>query len=817
MTGRIRETAEKHRPALYAAALSGVLFLLLLLVSGIAPFDDRTFLFDSMERQYLSFFAEFRELFLGSESPLYSFRKGPGGEMVLFIADYLADPMLLPFLLIPVQFLPAVVSFLLFFKVIFAAFTCGLFLETVLPPGKENRAEMLSLVLCAASFSFSAYFMANLTNIAVLNVVILLPLLCLAARHVMQGGTMFPHTLLVAFVLISNYGTAYRTLAFEALAVLVFIRPSRIRELVRYGISLLWGAALAAFLLVPAFLSMQAAAGNSRTIGFWPNVEMSSVPELLSHLYSGSFDQTLITAGAPHLYIGTLLLFPAILFFVTGGVRFADKLRTLVLLCILSVFILNDAFLMAFLLVILALRGLYALLRAEATPGQVLMALILLLAGTIYVFSHFFSHLSRNDKFYNLFLIAAGVILCFLLLGARQKRPRMAKTVLLVLAAVQLLDLLVNAREIYEQSSVFQTPYSSFLARYADLKQAVSSLPAGDILYRTESLPPYEQNNAMLLGYNGITRYGSGSSLREREFLREIGFNDNGSYAEYSPDNTGSADALLGIRYILNGREAEEIGSYLPMALVCDTDPVIADSGNPFACSEALLSAMAGERVRLFAEAGFSCETGHPTRDGDIPYHFTITPEADGELFFYLKDCSGDSNLLLDRGTEEFLPYGNLAALRVVSLGEQSAGVPAEFTVHAYDGELVGTPLFYTEDADALAAVTAKIRQRAGGIACVNSADLIAAVPAAAESALFMIPYDEAWYITADRRQVTVVPWADYYTRVILDGDGEDEGGARDETIYLRMQYAPRGLAAGIFISLTALAVLCAMERKRRR
>lgn len=87
-----------------------LLMMLIMAVLHITPFGDNTFLYDDMKRQYIDFYAYYRNVWRGQDSFLYSFSNGLGGNMTGFCAYYLMSPLLILFIFLPQSCFPAAIS-----------------------------------------------------------------------------------------------------------------------------------------------------------------------------------------------------------------------------------------------------------------------------------------------------------------------------------------------------------------------------------------------------------------------------------------------------------------------------------------------------------------------------------------------------------------------------------------------------------------------------------------------------------------------------------------------------------------------------------
>ena len=158
-----------------------------------------------------------------------------------------------------------------------------------------------------------------------------------------------------------------------------------------------------------------------------------------------------------------------------------------------------------------------------------------------------------------------------------------------LLLVVHFADLGLNASVIFLQEDLQGISRSDYRAACARIPGQLEQLEEEKIkhgLFRTESLAPLEQNDALLFGYPGATYYSSDITDEARTFMRRLGY----AYDEFSysfiEDGTASASAALGIRYLLTAEGAPQARPALPMALRIPADAssgAPADPSDPFA------------------------------------------------------------------------------------------------------------------------------------------------------------------------------------------------------------------------------------------
>ena len=91
----------KQRYLALAFAIPFLGMLLLMLVSGYAPFGKYSMLYSDMYHQYYPFFTAFRRALRRGDGLLYTWSAGLGMDYCGLIADYLASPLNLVSVLVP--------------------------------------------------------------------------------------------------------------------------------------------------------------------------------------------------------------------------------------------------------------------------------------------------------------------------------------------------------------------------------------------------------------------------------------------------------------------------------------------------------------------------------------------------------------------------------------------------------------------------------------------------------------------------------------------------------------------------------------------
>ncbi|MBF1000290.1 MAG: YfhO family protein, partial [Lachnospiraceae bacterium] len=234
--------------AIFTAAAAFVIFCMAI---HLSPFGDKTFLYDDMKRQYVDFYAFYRSILGGKNDLVYSFQKGIGEPVTGLFFYYLPSPLLFLLPLVGNTELPVAVTALIGIKICLVAGSTNHFLQ------KRISGSILTVPF-AVSFAFSSWIAQNMTNVMWLDVVIMLPLLSLAALEYEESGRgALRCILLTALTFYLNYYQAWIVLLFVLIWFVLHWAMDSERQwkvLLRFFLCAMTGILLTAVLFLPSIL-----------------------------------------------------------------------------------------------------------------------------------------------------------------------------------------------------------------------------------------------------------------------------------------------------------------------------------------------------------------------------------------------------------------------------------------------------------------------------------------------------------------------------------------------------------------------------------
>ena len=686
---RNRAAGRSLLTALASMLLTVLLFFALCFVLHIAPFGDRTFLYEDMKQQYVDFFSYYHNVWHGKDGFIFSYNCGLGSEMFGIWAYYLMSPFLLMFALIPAIHYATAVTFLIMMKMAAMSFCMSLLFSHI-----SKKYYNLNMILSVA-YAYCGWTVANMTNIMWLDAVILMPIVVIGFDRLMRrkkyGWPLY--VISVMAMVVVNYYIAAMVLMFLgvfAVLELLFlggfgkqssleaaadnsaniIRMNRvgIRDFLRFMAASFTALLLDLWFLVPTVMSLMGSNKDHSEVmteafeKYLPSSEAVARNlnpiSILPKLFTMSYDSMEIMEGLPNIYFGAALIVPCVLFFVNRKID--AKIRALfgTFLAIVTAFFcvkpLNTLahggteaygylYRYSFVFSFVCLIMVFLCLKSDDGVGarKVMIAEILTIAMFAVVAFSRVRFIGGKALFINLMLIVISGCAVLSRLVSKEKSKYYA---LPILGVILLADLSLNFICIYRSSSMNAETVSSYKAKCAETEMAltkVKELDEGDENYRIESLNPRTPNDSIHYDYRGTTSYNSLLKVENRLLMYKLGFNDNGLYTMYEEGNTKCVDAILGIRYLIKGSdEVTRNVAALPADCVNeDSVPelleLIEPADNPFDAQEAVLRYFTGEGESVFAKDEVVAYREENTADGNEESIVETKADNDGGTYIY--------------------------------------------------------------------------------------------------------------------------------------------------------------------------------------
>ncbi|MBQ8238636.1 MAG: YfhO family protein [Oscillospiraceae bacterium] len=577
-----------------AFAIPCVGMLIVMLISGYAPFGDAAILYSDNYHQYYPFFVAFREHLLSGDSLLYSWDVGLGMDYLGLISYYLASPLYLLSVLVPESLLLGFYSLLTPLRLGLAGLFFGIFLRKIF--GRED----LSVAVFSAFYALCAWALGYLWNVMWLDTFALLPLVVLGTVSVLRERKFILYTVTLFLSVYSNYYIGFFVCIF---VLLIFIcwEICRWQGFKRFAIDLglmaLFSAlaiGMTAILELPALAALQntQSSVNKFPTKFDINIGEDTFMGLLDAMrqvagnMGGGLEPT-FKEGLPNVYCGVGTLALAILYLMAKDVKLRDRICALVMLLFLMLsFIIRQldyiwhgfhftnmipyrfSFLYSFVMLYMAYRA--WTLRETFRVSQVFVAAVL--AAALLCLSE--DALEPVYLVYNfaMLLFFAG----FMIYGLLEKRPaedadeetleemhqeltlrrQAAAQYLVIILCAEIVLNLVNFGIRFPGTSVTHYPRGTTYA--ASMIAYMHEREDDTLFFRAETTHSQSLNDGALNGYNGVSTFTSSANVKVTEFMRVLGYGAKNTYNRYCYEEASPvSDLFLGLKYMID-RESRD-------------------------------------------------------------------------------------------------------------------------------------------------------------------------------------------------------------------------------------------------------------------
>ncbi len=752
-------------------------FLTLMLIyaeMGMAPFGDRSVLLMDMSEQNVNFFAELRNIVRGDSSIYFSWSKSFGSSFIGVFAYYLSSPFSILTVFFKPEDLPVALLFLTCLKIGLAGLSLAIYFRL-----SFQKAGIGTLIfsLCYALMSYSFAFSLS---IMWLDGLIWLPMILLGIEKLLAGRLPWILTLSLGVMFVSNYYISYMIGLFSLLYFLyrLLSEKRRLRQCLRLFIDFtgaaVIAAGMAAWLLLPAGLDLMTGKLAHGPATADKGMYFMSV-ELYRRLLPGQYDG--ITYGLPYLFCGTTVLLLAITYFFNPRIVLRERIAAYIFVRVLILsfcskqlnfiwhgfqypnwFPFRNSFLFSFLLIFLAFRS------VSVMPISDLKRRLIKNQKTLH----------RADAVLSLFM--------------------------LLLLSLQTVELYQNGKTIIrgldrDFNYLSINDYQEFYHELLPLVEQAESSPG---FFRMEKNFERSKNDALLLGYKGVTHYSSAFNDQINRFTRQLGFSQGSIWNSYF-GHTPLTDMLFNMEYMMSRTAMptyyERVGengsvalyanpSALPVAFMAkDISPL---ESNDFDAQNEILAKASGLAKPYFTP----CEV---TALAAERYSFTVKENAPHYLYIALAG-HGYGDIYVNEVYRGH--YSTNEAQCILYIGDYQKGETVIVNIENNQEPAVEEPAAVRISALDTGRLAEAFRILAiGGLRVSKSGAAYISGQVIAQhngTMLTSIPYDAGFKVTVDGNNVTTAKAFDTFLSFPVP-----EGSHKIE-----IRYFARGQMAGILISI---------------
>ena len=696
----------------------------------VFPFGNNSVLVLDLNGQYVYFFEALRDKIMNGGSLLYSWGRAMGGEFMGIFAYYLSSPFSLIVCLFPKNMITEALLTIILLKVGLCGGTMGFYLH------KTHPSSKVKVTVFSVLYALSAYVVVYVHNIMWIDALIWLPIITFALEELIKKGNFRLFVVSLAMSLMANFYIGYMICIYVVIYfVYYYIAKSEngennfwcesnhfIKSFGRFAIYSLLAAALAAWIILPTYYSLQFGKSTFSS----PNYDLSSNFDFLAlfskFLYS-SYD-TVRPEGLPQLYCGILTLLLAPLYFFSKKVKAREKMAGVVLI---SIFILSFSastidifwhgmqrpnwlnYRYSFMLIFILLVFSYKALDSLAETDFKTVAAVFCGVGILIIMVQAMDYSNVDDM--ATVWASFGFLIVYLLVLYAIKKGFLENGAVLILCVIVCVEAftagLINAVDLDEDVVMStRTSYREYIDKYESVINDITSTDTS--FYRMEIANHRKTNDSFALGYNGLSGSTSTLNASQVKLMNQLGYSSKSHWSKYL-GGTPVSDSLLGLKYVVSDEanlsslyeicdSYKDSGIYTyinPYALsvaFATNDSIrninFASFDSPFELMNTIISAMLNEDVEVFKQIEVtdtsmsnlerSYISGHEkyskidtNSNGTLTYTLA-NPENAGTLYMFL-DSEYPREVGLNVGGKTYENYFANESDRIMELDDYSS------------------------------------------------------------------------------------------------------------------------------------------------
>jgi Predicted membrane protein len=820
---KIRDNLTKndYRFLIAAFFIPLCLMWLIYIAMEVWPFGESSVLVLDLNGQYVYFFEELRRKLLTGGSLLYSWSRALGGEFMGIYAYYLASPFSLLVLLFPKTMITEALLAMILLKIGSAGLTMAYYLYRTRPSSSK-----IGIVLFSTMYALTAYSVVMAHNTMWIDNMILLPVITLGIERLISRGRYKLFIISLAMALLSNFYIGYMMCIYVFAYFFYwyiahgdswennFYREKNhfIKSLGRVALAAVIVIMIAAVIILPTWYSLN----FGKTTFSTPKYEFTQKFDFLdfaTKFFYGSYD-TVRPEGLPFVYCGTLALIFMPLYFVAKNIKAREKALGGLFLAFF-VFSFNCSvvdmiwhgfqkpnwlnyrysFMFCFFVLVLAYK-------AFCERDRISMKSMVAVCGALGIILMLIQ--KQNYDYVNdltMIWVSLGLLGLYIILIYLESRGSLKGAGLVVLGCAVCVEAFTAGLQntVALDADVVissRTGYRTFMDKVQPIVDAIQA--NDDSLYRMEKNFHRKTNDAMALGFFGLSNSSSTLNASVIKLLNELGYASLSHWSKYL-GGTPVSDSLMGIKYLILD---EATNQYLYQMTAFDEENNYRTYYNPYALSiayavsdklstidaesydspmefmNALVTLMLGEdeTVEIFkpvevvdtetTNCDMSYTTGQkryaPTVDGsDAKLTFTLNAANKYEIFCYFPTDTKREVSMTVNGTDWGTVYGSDTD-RIISLGTMPEGENFDVTLKLKtDAFYIKTNAncFWYLDIDTFKDAFTRLAQ--GNVNFTEYSDTYLEgtvnMPADRTMLFTSIPFDEGWHVTADGVKLELV------------------------------------------------------------
>ena len=546
-----------------------VIYSVSLAIWDVYPFGEYIFGMVDFQNQYLPFFTYYREhLFSGDFN--YTFSLGIGNDLYGLFYYYLASPLNLILFLFSVDNIHIGIYLIMLVKLVLIGITSSLYFE-------RYNLNLMQNGFLAISYALSGYAIVNMQNPMWIDAMYIFPILLIAIDNIIEQKKYTLFIVTYAYALFTNFYMAYMMgilsiLFFTYRYVLYneFKWKDYMVSLMKYGLSAVVSALT---MCMPLYLTLHSLAQGKSSVNYDDNYSAyDTIWDLFSKLYIGSNGGNQVAEGLPNIYVPTIIISLAIVFF---GIKSISKKEKWLSISLVSLFILlffipianyvlhgfshpiwflyRYSYIFSFLLLMLSARALEHIDEFKLSKKFAASLLFIYISFAGYFLHADLDYVYDFSIYVTTLLFVLDVILLYVY--SNRKTKKLKRELLLTLMFISgIYQLFGNA--VVSNLNIYTFTQRQTTEGYNLFKNTLQSITHSiedEDLYRTASVFYSVKNDNMTTGTAGIVGFSSTFNARVHHIFSQLGYSKTSfspSETEYTGGNIFS-DSIFNVKYVI--------------------------------------------------------------------------------------------------------------------------------------------------------------------------------------------------------------------------------------------------------------------------
>lgn len=551
-------------------------FIILMIVANVAPFGNYSFAGYDCLQQYIPFFSELHEKYIGlfseSGSIMYSWNGGLGYNFLAVFFYYLSSPLNIIVAFFDRNSLTALISVLIVVKASLASGSFSFYLlnrrEKYKSVSEYNLGEIFITIALAMGYALSGYILGFYYNVMWLDCFALFPFIILGLEKIISGKSPAFYMVMLFFSIWCNYYISFMICLFLSLWFFINVWNSKegfVRTLGRFVFSSIIAVCMAG---IPIIVSAYAlSVTQTAHYGMYGNVWYTNIFRILGEQMI--FSRPVLAVpynGVANIYCGMLAV--VLMFvYIVSKISLREKIMHIALLVVLLVSMDYDplnyvwhgfheqngipnrfSFCFIFVLLVIGYDTCFKIEKNRIGVTAVSLISALIYPIICFVFYDFDGMISST----NMVLVAFILVMIYgSLIAIINVKPIWKTKVISIMAIIMIIELLVNGFVCMTKNELDETGYymSYVDARNCNIDNIDKENFGKKDFYRETVYDNIIDNEDTYHSIKGVNLFSSMQYGGIVNSMGNLGFKYSVNQYYYL-GATGITDDLLGVRYI---------------------------------------------------------------------------------------------------------------------------------------------------------------------------------------------------------------------------------------------------------------------------